>query len=208
MMLRSTRSVETTLAVAAGLGISGIVFIHLWLGDATAWWRSILSETIRPALESSGTTLGAEEIDTMIDSVAGAMTGVVGAGFVVGIMTSLFIGRWWQSVLYNPGGFRAEFHALRIGRQLSIFTLVVTAIAIFAPADAASTASDAMLVLIAAYMFGGVALMHAAVEARNGHVAWLIAMYVMMAFLLPQMAVVLAAAGFADSWMNLRKYFR
>ena len=108
----------------------------------------------------------------------------------------------------HTGGFRAEFHALRIGRQLSMFTLVVTAIATLAPANAASTASDAMLVLIAAYMFGGVALMHAAVAARNGHVAWLIAMYLMLAFLLPQMAVVLAAAGFADSWMNLRKYFR
>jgi predicted lysophospholipase L1 biosynthesis ABC-type transport system permease subunit len=32
----------------------------------------------------------------------------------------MLISRWWQALLYNPGGFRQEFHAMRLDPKLSL----------------------------------------------------------------------------------------
>lgn len=41
---------------------------------------------------------------------AGFFASLIGHAAVIGLLLS----RWWQSLLYNPGGFKAEFHALRM----------------------------------------------------------------------------------------------
>jgi len=37
------------------------------------------------------------------------MSGVAAAGSVYGLLFGLFLARWWQAALYNPGGFRADY---------------------------------------------------------------------------------------------------
>lgn len=50
----------------------------------------------------------------------------------------------------------------------------------------------------------GLALAHAVVRLRSAHTGWLIALYALLVFFPPQALVVLAAAGFADGWFDLR----
>ncbi len=37
---------------------------------------------------------------------------------VINILVGLFLGRWWQAILYNPGGFQREFHELEAPKSL------------------------------------------------------------------------------------------
>jgi hypothetical protein len=206
-VLRMTRSLALALVAAAALGVVAVVFMNLVIGDTTAWWRAVLATTFQPVISGEGATLNASDIDAFLDALAGLMTGMIGAGVVIGVTTSLFIGRWWQAILYNPGGFRTEFQGLRVGRQFSLFAAVVVAIMTLGPEASARMASDTLIVLMATYMFAGLALAHAAVAAKNANAIWLIAMYGML-FVLPQLVIVLASAGFTDSWMDLRRFFR
>lgn len=205
--LRVTRSLALALMVAAGLGIGAVVFMNIVLGDTAAWWRDMLTTAFAPVLGGDAVSIGGDDLDAFLDALAGLMTGIVGAGIVIGAMTGLFIGRWWQAMLYNPGGFRAEFHALRVGRQFALFAVVVATVMMFGPAAAARLASDVLIVIIAAYMFAGLALAHAFSAAKQASAGWLIAMYGAL-FVLPQLVVILAAAGFTDSWMDLRGHFK
>lgn len=206
-VLRVTRSMPLALGAAAALGIVAVVFMNITIGDTAAWWRTILATVFQPVISGEGATLNAGDIDSFLDALARLMTGMIGGGIVIGVMTSLFIGRWWQAMLYNPGGFRAEFQRLRIGRQFSLFAAVVVAIMMMGPEAAARMASDTLIVLMATYLFAGLALAHAAVAVKNASTAWLISMYGML-FVLPQLVIVLASAGFTDSWMDLRRFIR
>jgi hypothetical protein len=46
------------------------------------------------------------------------------------------------------------------------------------------------------------------VAVTNAHIAWLVGVYVLMLFALPQVVLVLSAAGFVDSLMDFRRRFR
>ena len=43
-------------------------------------------------------------------SIGAATTHAVVAAEALTILSALFIARWWQAMLYNPGGFQQEFH--------------------------------------------------------------------------------------------------
>ena len=69
----------------------------------------------------------AEEIKQSIQLFAQFMTGGVAAGTVYGLLFGLFMARWWQSALYNPGGFRAEFLSLKVHPPMAIASIFIVA---------------------------------------------------------------------------------
>lgn len=201
LVLRYTRAMEMALVSASVLGIVIVVSMHLYIGDVTAWWTQLLSKAFEPVLQSS--KMSAQEAHRLIEAAAKQMTGSMAAGFMLGVMTSLFLARWWQALLYYPGGFRKEFHAMRLGRQVAIVSVIV-AIAGFLPLEKiADVSHDIFIVVIAAYMLHGLSLVHNVVSTLGMHTAWLVVVYLMMLFL-PPVRILMAAAGFADSWVDLR----
>ena len=48
---------------------------------------------------------------------AGDIAGMFGLILAVTLVLGLILARWWQAMLYNAGGFRTEFHALRLERR-------------------------------------------------------------------------------------------
>jgi len=201
LVLRYTRALDMALVSAGVLGIVIVVALHMYIGDVTAWWTQILTKTFEPMLQSS--KLSAEDARRLVGEMAGQMTGSLAAGFMLGVMTSIFLARWWQAMLYYPGGFRKEFHALRLDRRVAIVSVVIAVLG-FIPLDKVTEVShDIFIVVIAAYMLHGLSLAHNVVTTMGMHGAWLIVIYLMMVFL-PPARVLMAAGGFADSWVNLR----
>lgn len=205
VILRYTRAMDMALVSAGVLGIVIVVAMHLYIGDVTAWWTQVLNKAFEPVLQSS--KLSTDEAHRLIQAAAKQMTGSMAAGFMLGVMTSLFLARWWQALLYYPGGFRKEFHALRLNRQVAIVSVVIAVVG-FVPLEKITDVShDMFIVVIAAYMLHGLSLAHSIVTNMGMHTAWLVAVYVMM-FFLPPVRVLMAAAGFADSWVDLRTRIR
>lgn len=205
IVLRYTRAMDMALIAAAAMGILIVVGMHLSIGDLTAWWTQVLTRTFGPVLQNS--QMSAEQGQHMIQGMAVHMTGSLAAGFVLGVMVSVFIARWWQAVLYNPGGFRKDFHNLRLDGRFATFSAVIAVASLLPLEKVTEVSHDIFIVIIAAYMLQGVALIHNMVAALQMHVAWLVVMYLMIVFL-PPMRLLLAAAGYADGWIDFRPRIR
>jgi hypothetical protein len=124
---------------------------------------------------------------------------------VFSAVLGLLLARWWQSMLFNPGGFRAEFHALQLGKPLALGALVLALVSLLLADGIGALARDLVMVVLLLYMLQGLAIAHALVAARGASVWWLVAIYGLLAIALPQVIMVLAVAGLMDTWMNLRR---
>lgn len=201
-VLRSTRSQAAALA-AAGLCIAGFVLLfHVMVGDPASWWRTVLPEVLRPLFERL--SMAEADREEFLAMMASTMTGWLAATLLIGTMMALLLGRWLQSLVFNPGGFGTEFRALRLGRTMSIVALVVLALSTVLDGWIGSVATSLLFLCATMLAIQGLALVHALVRQRNANVGWLIAMYGLVLFFPPQAMVVLAAAGFADGWFDLR----
>lgn len=203
-VLRTTRSIDLAVTTAGGIAAAGLLVFYASVGDPAAWWRNVLTGVLMPILEQMELHMMDGDRETVIAAMSRVMTGILAATMLLTTMTNLLIGRWLQAAAFNPGGFGEEFRSLRLGRPVGIATLVVLGLAGFAGGALGDFGLNLMLLLGAMYALHGLALAHAIVRQTGAHMAWLIALYVLMLFALPQVAMVLASAAFVDSFMNFR----
>ena len=115
-------------------------------------------------------------------------------------MTILFA-RWWQSRLFNPGGFRKEFYALRIPKiVLPIF--VALAILVFIAGDLRQDIfRDILVVLIFMYLIQGLSFAHRTIDKFKLSVSWLVILYCLLMFV-PQMGLIISCFGIVDTFFE------
>ena len=111
---------------------------------------------------------------------------------------SLLVGRWWQALLYNPGGFQQEFHALKLDRLHGL--VLVGGFIVVASQDSYSTWSWMFIVPL---LVAGMALVHGLVAKSKLPVRWLVLFY-MALFLFRPLVALLAAVAVADSALDFR----
>lgn len=203
-VLRVTRSIDLALAAVGALAAAAVVAFHLYAGDTAAWWRGVLQEVLLPLLQHLEVPIAGGDREQLIDSLSRMMTGVLAATVLFTAMINLFIGRWLQALAFNPGGFGPEFRSLRLGRPMAVAAVVIIVLAGLASGWVGNLAANLLFLVGAMYSLQGLALAHAVAAILRAHSAWLIGLYVLMLLALPQVALVLAAAGFADSWLDVR----
>lgn len=203
-VLRVTRSIDLTLMATGGITAATMLVFYVYIGDVTAWWRSALQDVLMPLLQQLDVPVGAGDQELLIDSMSRVMTGVLAATVFFTTMINLFIGRYLQALLFNPGGFGEEFRSLRLGRPMGIAAALMLVLASFTGGWLGNLAVNLMFLVGAMYSLQGLALAHAVVAITKAHSAWLIVLYILMLLALPQVALVLSAAGFADSWLDMR----
>ncbi|MGM0785191.1 MAG: hypothetical protein ACQEUM_13835 [Pseudomonadota bacterium] len=151
---------------------------------------------------------GSAEIDAMLNELARqgydteALTtllvgGVTGLVVLLASIACLALARSWQAGLYNPGGFREEFHALRLsGRELAVLVGVAVAGGLLGIPALITLAWVPLLVC-------GVALVHGFIGAKGMNGLWLIAFYLLLITTWPMILIVLLAA-FLDVFADFR----
>ncbi|MGS2723020.1 hypothetical protein ACVBEJ_04690 [Porticoccus sp. GXU_MW_L64] len=120
------------------------------------------------------------------------------------LLFCLLLARWWQALLYNPGGFRTEFHQLRFSRGQAM-SLVV---AILLCTLVGNSWQLWVNVFALPLLIAAIALVHWLVAERNLGVQTLIMFYVGLILVMPLFVPVLVVAAFTDSIVNLRRYLR
>jgi hypothetical protein len=128
------------------------------------------------------------------------VAGILAAGNAVTAVLSLLLARYWQALLYNPGGFREEFHRLRLPVGA---TLVLGGLAIFLWLQASWISGWAMVWAVP-LMFAGFALVHAWVAATRRGNGSLVAFYAMWLFLDPVKGLLLGLV-MADALLDFRR---
>ena len=206
LLLRSSRSLSMTVIGALVLGVIMLAGQFLQSTDPVAEWEAILG----PFVESlSDAQLVEDSQQTrLVSLMAGWMPGIVAAGFLLQLMVAILLARWWQALLYNPGGFRSEFHQLRLPRVLTVVLLLLI-LFMFTQAGSEVTALEYLLImLVCAWFIHGLALVHGVVGKLGSSGGWLFAVYLLLLFALPHTVIVLATAGVADAWFDFRARLR
>lgn len=196
-----TRTVSWHLALAALLVMAVIMLalFHMLVPDVNQFWDSVL-KAFRPIISPDWTD---EQWNEWIAQVAPFITALIACGYILAFVVSLFMGRYWQAQLYNPGGFAEEFRELRLGKQLSL--LAIAGVLLVMVTQNVFVLSIVMMVM-ALFLFQGLSLMHGLVKQSNMHVGWLVGMYVFLFFLPLQIGVMLAVFGVVDNFADIRTH--
>jgi hypothetical protein len=119
------------------------------------------------------------------------------------VVISVILARWWQSVLYNPGGFRDEFHKLRLEyRQAS--ALLIAAGYLYSRDENLALWSVAFLVPL---IVSGLGLLHCLVDRLHNGTRWLVLIYVSLILISP-VKYVLCLFAVIDSFIDVRSRAR
>jgi len=204
-VLRETRSLAFATSVAGMLGIAGVLVIYAIVGDVTTWWHQVLLTMFEPAMEAGGPFADREQVTDILANVARIMTGVAAAGLALNALMCLFLARAWQAQLYNPGGFREEFHELRMGSRISMASMVFIAVALLPLGEISHMAGEIVIVILSLYVLQGLALIHAVVARRKLHMAWLMVLYFVIVVVMPQLLALVAVLGLIDTWADFRR---
>lgn len=138
-----------------------------------------------------------------IEPLAASRPLVLGASalmLVLSTVVCLAVSRWWQAMLYNPGGFGEEFRQLRLDMRVAGLSVGVFVLVLYLPTEYRFWA-DLMLVPL---LLSGVSLMHYAVNVAALGSSWLVFMYIGLVVSGPVIGGLLVGLGLADSLMNLR----
>lgn len=123
-----------------------------------------------------------------------ALIGLTAATLQLVSLLCLMLGRYWQALLYNPGGFGREFRALRLPSGLALALLVGALL------GAALGPQWAMLRLFCSMplLFAGLALLHGVVAEKPSFRFWLVGTYVCLLVVYPLLIMLAVVDSLID----------
>lgn len=204
LVLRATVSLSRTFQVAALLGLLGVAGFYLALGDPAVWWGGVLNQweqALAPLAPADRATL--DQLLALLKTWAPYLPGQAVGAALLFVLAGLLLGRWQQALLFNPGGFRPEFHELRLGQPLAALMLALFGATLL---SGWPPLSNVALVLGLLYTVQGIALVHAIALKRRLSPAWLLLFYLLL--LVPALSQGVMALGVADAWADFRTRVR
>lgn len=199
--LRRTASLARCFQLAALFGGMLVLafFASQEAGSETS--RRLVDEILVPLLEASRDGTPEEQA---LQALAALVPGILATALTAALVISLILGRWWQAILYNPGGFQSDFHELRHGQvaiMLGGLLFILAAVTNIALID------NLALVAILLLMFQGLAICHAMVHRRGKSSFWLFPLYAMLLLMALPVMSLLAALAILDNVIDFRGRF-
>jgi hypothetical protein len=202
IVLREGRNLGVAIEIAVLLGVVAVLGFYVYQSQPAQVWGGVLTVMMQPMLEANP-DVPVEQIKQSAQAFAHFMTGAIAAGSVYGLLFGLFLARWWQAALYNPGGFRAEFLAMKGHGKLSMATILLVALAALSSGVLAEISWNMVLVLFVLYTFIGTAVLHASFAVMKGS-RFMVPFLYLTLVLIPHVMVIIAVIGLTDNWLNLR----
>ena len=199
-VLRQTVSLAYSLQILTLMSLLAVVMLYVLYPNIGELWREPLDIMVKQLAEQS-TDFTLAELKQTEDWIIEFLPGLFASSVMFGTMVSLFLGRWWQAVLYNPGGFGKEFRSLNLGKVSALCAIALMLIAAIVDSVFAVAMVTVVFVL---YGIQSLSLLHAAIEIRKVNAAWLFLIYLIM-FFVPHVLLLLMFASFADPWLDIRQ---
>lgn len=196
MVLRWTVSLQLTLLASVAVGVvtgyALLLFGTVQLENYAAQLAKVFEDLQARLPEGQLVTPG-------ISTIAGLL-GLMNA---LSCVVCLLLARYWQAALYNPGGFREEFHGLRLAPQFSVGLVLMMLGLGFAGSEYRPWAMLFALPLSIA----GLGYIHARAAQRKLRSGWLGIFYLLW-LLIDLVKLVVAGVAIADSFIDLRSRWR
>lgn len=202
IVLRESRHLALTIEIAVFMAALGVIGFYLYAEHPALVWQ----QTFEPLIEElpRDTHVDVEKLREGISKLSHYMTGIFAASTLFGLLFSLFLARWWQSVLYNPDGFKAEFLTLRTGTRLAIISIMIVIVAKITSNGFSELAWNISILVFVLYMFIGTSVLHT-LFAKTALSQYAVPMFYITLFLVPHVLLPVAIVGLCDAWLNLRK---
>ncbi|SFB04748.1 hypothetical protein [Azotobacter beijerinckii] len=156
-------------------------------------------QKLMPQVLESG-PLSADEQTHLGALLVPVLTGLLAALLQIVSLLALILGRYWQSLLYNPGGFASEFRVLRLPFP---WALALLAGMLLGPNLGPQLAMLTPLCSVP-LVFAGVALVHGLVaQGRLGRF-WLVGLYVTLLLFMQLIYPLLMVLAIVDSLIDFR----
>lgn len=195
ILLRTTRSWPLVLVMVAVASAFGAWFILLGV-DLRADLMNMADHMQMTEIEKVDF---AKAVDELLEHNVAAL--IISVSVSLGVILSLLLARWWQALLFNPGGFREEFQGLRLDIRLVALSLVLALGLMQVP-----KAGGGILIVMLPLFFAGLGFIHWwAGKKKMPWLPWLI--YVGMVLSLWVSTTVVTVA-LLDSIFNLRNKVR
>lgn len=184
------------------IGMLGVIGFYLVVPDPAGFWLVLLEQHIKPVFVEQQLLANNEELDLLLGMLASVMTGGVAALASIVLIMSLLLARWWQAILYNPGGFRQEFYSLRLGKGTA---MVLIALLLISLIGKFAIATDMATVLWLLYFFQGMAVIHGLIGVTGLSIGWLVSLYLLLMIMPNYASPVISGLGLVDTWFDFRK---
>ncbi|WP_295580998.1 hypothetical protein [uncultured Lamprocystis sp.] len=198
--LRFSRSLAFAIQMAGLAGVMLVLLFYALTANPVEYWVNFL-EPLSQAVVKDG-LFDAANAQALFAQLARWMTGIFAAGLLLQVLLGLFIGRWWQAALYNPGGFGAEFRTLRLHPAFGAVGVVLVALIGFTRGP--GLVADLLIVLSPLWLLQGLAVIHTLQAAYGLHRGWLVGLYVLLVVFMPHAEILVACLGLVDIWADLR----
>jgi len=174
--------------------------IYLLAPNIGEHWRESLDIMVAQLAEQSE-DFNLADLKQTEDWIITFLPGLFVSSVMFGTMLSLFLARWWQAALYNPGGFGKEFQSMNLGKFSALCAMAILLIAM-----AVGNVFSVALVTVVSVLYSvqALSLLHAVMKIRQVNTAWLFAIYLIM-FFIPQVLLLLILLSFVDPWLDIRR---
>lgn len=201
LVLRNFASWKKTLDIGMCIGLFVIVILHMFKPDLAEFWRMQITHNL---------TLFSKQFELGIDATAIQQTSAALVPYATGIqivvllissLSVLIFARWWQAILYNPGGLSAELYNIRLN-YAALGILVILQLASFSDI---AVATDCLPVIKFVFVVAALSLLHGIITITHSSKLWLLVIYSLFIVLFYYVMELLVLLAVADVMVNIRQ---
>lgn len=200
VVLRASVSWTRVLLASVLLGVLYGVIIDAVFGETVKRNAAELLELMPQMLGEAYQQMSADEQARVGNLLTPVLTGLMAALLQLLSLLSLLLGRYWQALLYNPGGFAREFRAVRLPAPIAVALLV----GIFLLPGLGIELAMLTPLCSVPLAFAGVSLLHGLVAQQRLGRFWLVGLYVSLLLFMQLVYPLLVVLAVVDSLFDFR----
>ena len=200
LVLRASESWTRVLLVSIAMGVVFAVVLGTVFAPQIEMLAQALIKVMPSLLGDVYQKLSVDEQAHFASLIAPVLTGLIAALLQIVSLLSLLVGRYWQALLYNPGGFGREFRAIRIPLGPAMLLL---ACMLLGPNFGTQMAMLTPLCSVP-LVFAGLALIHGLVAEKRLAKFWLVGLYVTLLLFMQLIYPLLVVLAIVDSLIDFR----
>ncbi|VVN12012.1 hypothetical protein PS662_03897 [Pseudomonas fluorescens] len=200
LVLRASESWNRVLLVSIAMGVVFAVVLGTVFAPQIEMLAQALIKVMPSLLGDVYQKLSVDEQARFASLIAPVLTGLIAALLQIVSVLSLVIGRYWQALLYNPGGFGREFRAIRFPLLPAMLLL---ACMLLGPNIGPQMAMLTPLCSVP-LVFAGLALIHGLVAQKRLARFWLVGLYVTLLLFMQLIYPLLVVLAIVDSLIDFR----
>ncbi|MGR9051488.1 MAG: hypothetical protein ACU84J_02450 [Gammaproteobacteria bacterium] len=196
LALTESQSLSILLAVFCAVMLA--LSIQLVSGDAVQWWTDWLKRAVAGVNNARFEGFAPDKTLPLVN-------GLVAMLLVFFTVLTVFIARWMQAGLFNPGGFAEEFRHIKF--PFSVVAVLAVILLVTGVVNE-NLFKDFLLIFSVPFFFQGMSVLHFTVDRMGRGQSLLWPPYLLLVFLPQYVIVGMACVGLADVFVNFRKPVR